>query len=170
MTDFRQIMLNSGLDAADVRILESLQRAGRLTNVELASQVGLSPSPCLRRVRDLEEAGFITGYAAQLDRRKLGFGVHAFVEIKIEQNVAAGEAFRRAIAAMPEVISCFVMSGTLDYLVQVVARDLDDYAELFVKRLWRLPGIKDMRSSFVLDAVKHAAALPVAAADARAAG
>lgn len=149
------------LDAADIRILDALQRNGRLSNVDLADAVGLSPSPCLRRVKDLEEQGYIDGYAAILNRRRLGLGVVAFVEIKIDQNAEGDAVFRRAIARIPEVVSCFVMTGTMDYLVQVVVPDLDSFAEVSMKKLLQIPGVKDVRSSFVLDVVKHSTALPL---------
>ncbi|WP_449686863.1 Lrp/AsnC family transcriptional regulator [Aerophototrophica crusticola] len=144
-----------------MRILDALQRNGRLSNVDLAEQVGLSPSPCLRRVRDLEEDGYIQGYAAILDRRKLGFGVVAFVEVKIDQNAEGDLRFRRAVEAIPEVVSCFVMTGTMDYLLQVVVPDLDAYAEVSMGKLLQIPGVKDVRSSFVLDVVKHSTCLPL---------
>ncbi|QJE74308.1 Lrp/AsnC family transcriptional regulator [Aerophototrophica crusticola] len=154
-------MGKSTLDGADMRILDALQRNGRLSNVDLAEQVGLSPSPCLRRVRDLEEDGYIQGYAAILDRRKLGFGVVAFVEVKIDQNAEGDLRFRRAVEAIPEVVSCFVMTGTMDYLLQVVVPDLDAYAEVSMGKLLQIPGVKDVRSSFVLDVVKHSTCLPL---------
>lgn len=144
-----------------MRILDALQRNGRLSNVDLAEQVGLSPSPCLRRVRDLEEDGYIQGYAAILDRRKLGFGVVAFMEVKIDQNAEGDIRFRRAVEAIPEVVSCFVMTGTMDYLLQVVVPDLDAYAEVSMGKLLQIPGVKDVRSSFVLDVVKHSTCLPL---------
>lgn len=154
-------MAKPALDAADLRILDALQRNGRLSNVDLAEQVGLSPSPCLRRVRELEEAGYIQGYAALLDRRRLGFGVVAFVEVKIDQNAEGDARFRQAVERIPEVVSCFVMTGTMDYLLQVVVPDLDAFAEVSMRRLLQIPGVKDVRSSFVLDVVKHGTALPL---------
>lgn len=154
-------MGNTDLDAADIRILAALQRNGRLSNVDLAEQVGLSPSPCLRRVRDLEENGFIQGYTAILDRRKLGMGVVAFVEVKIEQNADGDADFRRGILLLPEVVSCFVMTGAMDYLLQVIVEDLDRFAELSMRKLLAVKGVKEVRSSFVLDVVKHSTMLPL---------
>ena len=154
-------MAKTTLDSADLRILEALQRNGRISNVDLAEQVGLSPSPCLRRVRDLEEAGYIQGYAAILDRRRLGLGVVAFVEVKIDQNAEGDARFRAAVEKIPEVVSCFVMTGTMDYLLQIVVPDLDSYAEVSMKRLLQIPGVNDVRSSFVLDVVKHSTSLPL---------
>lgn len=156
-------MGKSSLDAADLRILEALQRNGRLSNVDLADKVGLSPSPCLRRVKDLEEDGYIQGYAAILDRRKLGLGVVAFVEVKIDQNAEGDAIFRRSVAQIPEIVSCFVMTGAMDYLLQIVVPDLDAYAEVAMKRILQIPGVSDMRSSFIIDVVKHSTALPLPA-------
>ncbi|WP_044564098.1 Lrp/AsnC family transcriptional regulator [Azospirillum sp. B4] len=157
-------MGKSTLDAADLRILDTLQRNGRLSNVDLAEAVGLSPSPCLRRVKDLEDQGYIQGYAALLDRRRLGLGVVAFVEVKIDQNAEGDAVFRRLVSQIPEVVSCFVMTGTMDYLVQVVVSDLEAFAEVSMKKLLQIPGVKDVRSSFVLDVVKHSTAVPLPSA------
>jgi Lrp/AsnC family leucine-responsive transcriptional regulator len=154
-------MKESDLDAADIRILGAVQRNGRLSNVDLAEQVGLSPSPCLRRVRDLEEKGYIQGYTAILDRRKLGMGVVAFVEVKIDQNAEGDADFRRGILLLPEVVSCFVMTGTMDYLLQVVVEDLDAFADLSMRKLLSIKGVKEVKSSFVLDVVKHSTNLPL---------
>ncbi|MEA1675352.1 Lrp/AsnC family transcriptional regulator [Nitrospirillum sp. BR 11163] len=154
-------MGKSSLDAADLRILDTLQRNGRLSNVDLAEAVGLSPSPCLRRVKDLEDQGYIQGYAAILDRRLLGLGVVAFVEVKIDQNAEGDAVFRRLVSQIPEVVSCFVMTGTMDYLVQVVVSNLEAFAEVSMKKLLQIPGVKDVRSSFVLDVVKHSTAVPL---------
>jgi Lrp/AsnC family transcriptional regulator, leucine-responsive regulatory protein len=154
-------MAKTSLDPADLRILAALQRNGRLSNVDLADQVGLSASPCLRRVRELEESGFISGYAAILDRRRLGFGVVAFVEVKVEQNANGDSLFRTAVSAIPEVVSCFVMTGTMDYLLQVVVSDLDAFATVSLKKVLQIPGVKDVRSSFVIDVVKESTALPL---------
>lgn len=154
-------MGNVDLDVADIRILAALQRNGRLSNVDLADQVGLSPSPCLRRVRDLEEQGYIQGYTAILDRRKLGMGVVAFVEVKIEQNADGDADFRHGILGLPEVVSCFVMTGAMDYLLQVIVEDLDRFADLSMRKLLAVKGVKEVRSSFVLDVVKHSTMLPL---------
>lgn len=155
---------SSGLDAIDVRMLAALQENGRLTATELADRVGLTTSPCLRRLRLLEEAGLIRGYTALLDQEKLGLPVSVFVSIKLErQSEEAMKAFEDAIRAAPEVLECYLMTGPRDYLLRVVARDLADY-ERFVKlRLTRIAGIANIESSFALGQVKHSSALPLRA-------
>ena len=150
------------LSRSDRKILEVLQADGRLSDVELADRVGLSPSPCLRRVKQLEASGLIGGYVALLDRRKLGLGVLAYVEVQLDRhNDAAVEAFREAVVRAPEVVACHMMTGAFDYLLTVVAPDLDAYAEFTIRRLLKLPGVKDVRSSFVLDTLKDSTALPL---------
>lgn len=151
------------LDAIDRRILRELQADGRLTNVQLAERVGLSPSPCLRRVRRLEQAGVIRGYRALLDRTRLGLGLSLFVAIRIEGHAQAREsAVEAAIRAMPEVIACHLVSGEADFLLEIVLPELAAYEALLLRRLLTLPGVKDVRTSFVLREVKPAAPLPVA--------
>ncbi len=150
------------LDAIDRRILAALQRDGRLTNVELAEEVGLSPSPCLRRVRMLEKAGVIRGYHAALDRGGIGLGLTVFVGIKVERHHdEAAAAFREAVRGLPEVISCHLVSGQADFLLQVVVPDLAAYERLLLDKLLRLPGVSDIRSNFAIQTVKAAAALPL---------
>src|SRR4051812_825801 len=134
-------MPNSNLDAIDRRILEQLQRDGRLTNLELAERVGLSPSPCLRRVRILEQAGVIQGYAARLNRRKVGLGLTIFIAMNLERHgEVETDTFRDMIAAMPEVVACYVTSGEYDLLLQVVVEDLEEYREFSLNRLLKMPG------------------------------
>jgi Lrp/AsnC family leucine-responsive transcriptional regulator len=148
-----QKMPEHRLDAADRRILEHLQVNGRLTNLELAEKIGLSPSPCLRRVRALEEAGYIAGYTARLNRRKLGLGITAFVLVQLDRHGAVdAEAMRAAITALPEIIACYVTSGEFDLLLQVVVRDLDEYRRFSLEGLLAVRGIRDIRTSFVIDA------------------
>jgi Lrp/AsnC family leucine-responsive transcriptional regulator len=150
------------LAEVDRRILEALQTDGRLTNVELAERVGLSPSPCLRRVKALEARGLIKGYVALLDRRALGLGVMAFVEVQVERNSeTAAEAFTGALMRESAVVACYAMTGPYDYLLQVVTPSLDDYAQFAMQRLLKMPGVKDVRSSFALEAAKESTALPL---------
>ena len=150
------------LTDVDFRILEALQADGRLTNVELAERVGLSPSPCLRRVKALEARGLIKGYVALLDRRALGLGVMAFVEVQVERNSeTAAEAFTGALEKEGAVVACYAMTGPYDYLLQVVTPSLDDYAQFAMQRLLKMPGVKDVRSSFALEAAKESTALPL---------
>ncbi len=150
------------LSRTDRRILETLQAEGQLSNVDLAARVGLSPSPCLRRVKALEADGIIAGYVALLDRRKLGLDVVAFVEVQVDRhNDTVAEAFKHAILRDPAVVTCQAMTGAFDYLLKVVAPNLDAYAEFTMKRLLKMPGVKDVRSSFVLETLKDSTALPL---------
>lgn len=151
------------LDSIDRRILAALQRDARLTNVELANEVGLSPSPCLRRVRILEEAGVITGYHAELSRPEIGLGLTVFVGIKVERHHDdEASAFREAISRLPEVVSCHLVSGETDFLVQVVVPDLAAYQTLLLDTLLKLPFVKDIKSNIAIQTVKARAPLPLA--------
>jgi Lrp/AsnC family leucine-responsive transcriptional regulator len=150
------------LDNTDRRILDALQGNGRLTNLELAQRVGLSPSPCLRRVRALEESGAIGGYAARVNPRAVGLNVMAFVLVRLERH---GEVdtrkFRQALKALPEVVACYITSGEFDLLLHVVVADLDEYRKFSLDRLLRVPFIRDIRTSFVIDTVVDSRPLPV---------
>ncbi len=150
------------LDKFDLAILHALQSDGRLTNAELSSRVGLSAAPCWRRVRALEEGGYILGYRAELDRRKIGLGVLAFVRVDAERNT--GDATRQleaAIAQLPEVISCHYISGNGTFELQVVAQDLDSFSRFALQSLINLPNVKDLHTSFSLGEVKAAGPLPL---------
>jgi Lrp/AsnC family transcriptional regulator, leucine-responsive regulatory protein len=150
------------LDAIDRRILAELQADGRLTNVELADRVGLSPSPCIRRLRRLERDGVIEGYRATLDRAKLGLGLTIYVGVKVERHHdAEAVAFEHAVRALKEVISCHLVSGEADFLLQIAVPDLAAYERLLLGALLKLPGVKDIRSSFAIRTVKSAAPLPL---------
>lgn len=150
------------LTDADLRILKVLQREGRLTNAELAERVGLSPSPCLRRLKQLEREGVIEGYAALLDRAKLGLGIEAFVRVNIERHKDADtEAFEREVRRLPEVIGVWMMAGDMDFLLHVVVPDLEAYGRFTRDRVIRLPGVKDVHTSFVIEAVKRRGELPL---------
>ena len=151
------------LSSTDRKILQALQSDGKLTNVALAEQIGMSPSPCLRRVRQLEEAGYIAGYAAQLDRRKIGLGILAYVEIKVPQTGDATiiERFKKAVLAEPSIVGCYITAGQFDFLLKVVARDIDAYSHLVQQVLLKLPGVQDMRTTFALEAIKHSSQLPI---------
>jgi Lrp/AsnC family leucine-responsive transcriptional regulator len=159
---WRRHLPSHGLDDIDRRLLAAVQENGRLTATELAERVGLTVSPCLRRLRLLEEAGVIRGYTALLDQKKVGLPVSVFVSIKLErQSEEAMRAFEEAIRSWPEVLECYLMTGPRDYLLRVVASDLADY-ERFVKvRLTRITGIANIESSFALGQVKHTGALPL---------
>jgi len=150
------------LDAIDRRILDRLQKSGRLSNADLAEQVGLSSSPCWRRVKALEDAGVIKGYAAQVDAKSVGLSVNVFMSVSLSTQVEkALQAFERAAAERPEVMECYLMTGDSDYLLRVVVPDLEAY-ERFVMDFTKIPGIAQIRSSFALRPVKQGAALPLA--------
>jgi DNA-binding Lrp family transcriptional regulator len=150
------------LDKFDLAILNELQTDGRLSNAELASRVGLSAAPCWRRVRALEESGFIKGYRAEIDRHKIGLGVLAFVRLDADRN--AGDVLRgleEAIRALPEVVSCHYISGTGTFELQVVSRDLNSFSQFARDVLINLPNVKDLHTSFSLGEVKASSALPL---------
>ena len=152
-------------DSSDVRILRALQQDGRMTVHELAEAAGMSASPCWRRVKQLEQDGVITGYHAQLHRRALNWGVLVFVSITIEDHsAAAAMAFEAAVDALPEVVACWSVSGTGDFLLQVVATDLDAYADFAMTTIRRMPGIKAMHTTFTLKEVKAPTPWPIPAA------
>jgi len=150
------------LDQYDLAILQALQAEGRLTNAELANRVGLSAAPCWRRVRALEQGGYILGYRAELDRRKVGLGVLAFVRVDAERNTGdATRVLEDAIRQLPEVISCHYISGNGTFELQVVAKDLDSFSRFALQRLINLPNVKDLHTSFSLGEVKAGAPLPL---------
>ncbi|HVY43431.1 MAG TPA: Lrp/AsnC family transcriptional regulator [Hyphomicrobiaceae bacterium] len=150
------------LDAIDRRLLAILQENGRLTATELAERVGLTTSPCLRRLRLLEEAGVIRGYTALLDQSQVGLPVSVFVSIKLErQKEDALRRFEDAVKDCPEVLECYLMTGPRDYLLRVVASDLQDYERFVKETLTRIDGIANIESSFALGQVKHSNVLPV---------
>ncbi len=150
------------LDRYDVLILAELQADARLSNTELATRIGLSAAPTWRRVKWLEQQGYITGYRAELDRRRLGLGVLAFVRVDAERNNAdATRALEARIRALPEIVSCHYISGTGTFELQVVATDLDAYSRWARDRLFTLPHVKDLHTSFSLGEVKAGAALPL---------
>jgi DNA-binding Lrp family transcriptional regulator len=156
-------MPSATLDRWDVAILRELQAEARLTNTELASRIGLSAAPTWRRVKWLEERGYITGYRAELDRRKIGLGVLAFVRIDAERNNAdATRALEAAIRELPEVVACHYISGAGTFELQVVCTDLDAYSRWSMDTLFKLPNVKDLHTSFSLGEVKAGAALPLA--------
>lgn len=152
------------IDSADARILAALQENARLTNQELAETVGLSASPCWRRVRQLEEAGVIAGYRARVDRRKVGLGVLAFVRVKIDgHSEAEARKFEDDIQRLDEVVACYSLAGSADFMLQVAAADLDAYADFAMNVIRRLPRIKEMETAIVLKEVKPLAGWPVKA-------
>lgn len=155
-------MTQSGLDATDRRILEALQVDGRLANTTLAERVRLSPSPCLRRVNNLERRGVINGYRANLDRDAVGLGLTVFVQIKVSgHSRGTADRFERAVAEIPEVISCHLLSGAFDFLLEVVVPDLATYERLLLDHLLNLPAVADLSSNIAIRSVKEPSALPL---------
>ena len=152
------------LDEVDCSLLAELQRNARLTTSELAQKVGISQSPCWRRIRRMEEAGLISGYHARLDRRGLGYGVVAFVSISLDfQNEERSVQFVEAVRDIPEVVMCHGIAGPADFLLMVVAKDLDSYSELLQRKLHRLPGVRQAQTSFSLQEFKGLHELPIPA-------
>ena len=153
---------DGALDRYDVAILGELQRDARLSNAELATRIGLSAAPTWRRVKWLEAQGIITGYRAEIDRRKIGLGALAFVRVDAERNNAdATQALEDAIRALPEVVACHYISGAGTFELQVLTTDLDAYSRWAMDTLFKLPNVKDIHTSFSLGEVKAGAALPL---------
>jgi len=155
-------MPNLNLDGIDCRIVAALQAEGRLSNIELAERVGLSPSPCLRRVKRLERDGYIEAYRAMLRRASVGLGFTVFVGVKIEGHADdRADAFQDAVVAMPEIVACHMVSGEADYLLEVVVPDLEHYQRFLLGKLLNLPIIREVRSNIAIQTLKAAAPLPL---------
>jgi len=152
------------LDRYDRQILRLLQEDGRISNQDLADRIGLSPSPCLRRVRALEEAGLIAGYRALVDAKALGLSLMALIHISMDQHTPERfETFEARVAEIPEVMECLLITGqSADYQLKVVVKDMDAYQELLLNRLTRIPGVTGVHSSFVLRRVVDKRGLPIA--------
>ncbi len=152
----------NGIDAVDRRILRALQEDGRLTIQALADKVGLSPSPCLRRLRQLERAGVLSGYSANIEQKAVGLPVSVFISIKLERQRSDNlDAFGAAIARWPEVMECYLMTGQYDFLLRVVCADLEAYEHFLREKLTQLEGVASIESSFSLGAVKFSRVLPI---------
>jgi len=152
----------SMLDRFDLALLRELQSDARLSNAELATRIGLSPAPTWRRVKRLEAQGYITGYRAEIDRRKVGLGVLAFVRVDAERNnAAATQALEDHIRSLPEVVACHYISGAGTFELHVVATDLDAYSRWAMETLFKLPNVKDLHTSFSLGEVKAGGVLPL---------
>lgn len=151
------------LDRYDRKLLRLLQQDGRISNQDLAERVNLSPSACLRRVRALEEAGIITGYRAVLDAKKLGLSLMALVHISMDRHTAERfNHFETEVGKIPQVLECLLITGqAADYQLKVVVTDMDDYQQLLLNRLTRIPGVSGVHSSFVLRRVVDNPALPL---------
>lgn len=154
--------MTTDLDATDRRILGVLQKDGRITNADLSERVNLSPSACHRRVQRLEEDGFIASYVALLDTRKMGRPTTVFVEITLQSQAEdLLDAFEREVARVPDILECHLMAGTADYLIKIMAQDTEDFARIHRQHLSRLPGVRQMQSSFALRTVVKTTALAV---------
>ena len=149
------------LDDKDRRILVVLQRAGRMSNVALARQVGLSQSNCLRRLKNLDKAGIIESYAAVVDKRRLGFTITAFVLVTLEKQPSDKADFHARVVDEPHIVECHAMSGTHDYLLKVVARDMEHFSALVMNGILKYPHVRDMQSSFSLREIKKLQGLPI---------
>lgn len=150
------------LDALDRRILKALQRDGRMQNVELAKEVSLSPSACLRRVRLLEEAGVIERYVAVLNANKVGKGLTVFARVWLKgQDVETVDHFTEAVRKLPEVVECHLMAGDCDFLLRIVAADLDDYRQFQIKHLTRIKGVQSVKTEIPMQKIKLTSEIPV---------
>lgn len=151
------------LSSSDRNILKIVQEDGRIPNVVLAERINMSPSPCLRRLKQLEESGLIDRYVAILNREALGLGIMAFVEVKVPQvaDTSIVELFKDAVRREPSIIGCYITAGKFDFLLTVVAVNMTAYSSLAQNILLKLPGVQDMQSSFVLEAIKDTTALPI---------
>lgn len=150
------------LDRVDCRIIAELQADGRLSNVDLADKIGLSPSPCLRRVKRLERDGYIEGYRAALRRERIGLCSSVFLGVKIDGHTnARALEFEKTIVAMPEVVACHLVSGEADYFLEVVVPDLADYQRFLVGKLLELPIVREVRSNIAIQTLKAGAPLPL---------
>ncbi len=150
------------LDPTDLRLLRELQRDGRRSVVELAEAVGLSHTPCLRRIRQLEERGVIEGYSAVVDPRAVGLNVTAFVQVKLERHIDENvEAFARTLKDFEAVVSCHATTGAYDFMLLVMVEDLDALSAVVLKQLLAVPGVRDVHSSIVLQTIKRSVRVPL---------
>lgn len=149
-------MQTQELDDIDQKILSELQRDGRLSHQNLSDRIGLSPSPCARRVRNLETSGVITGYRAEIDPDKLGFGFNVFVSVKLDRQIDDRiVSFEQEIGRCPEIVECWLMTGQFDYLLRVSVRNLNEFESFLTGRLTKLSGVASMESSVPIRQVKH---------------
>ncbi len=157
-------MTSMALDRIDIKILNELQQNANLTNVELAARVNLSPSPCLARVRNLEKVGVIDRRIAVLDASVLGLGMTAFIQVRLERQVQNSlENFTRAIDRIGQVMECYLMTGESDYMLRVVARDIEELEDIIVNKLSRIPGVSSIKSNLALKKISHKTVLPIEA-------
>jgi Lrp/AsnC family leucine-responsive transcriptional regulator len=150
------------MDQIDLKILRLLQRDAHMTAEAIGAAVGLSPSPCLRRIRALEKAGILTGYVALVDQKRVGLPVSVFISVKLErQREEELDAFEAAVTQWPEVVEAYLMTGQQDFLLRVVVADLDAYERFLKTRLTRVDGVASIESSFALGQIKHTNVLPL---------
>ncbi len=151
------------LDRTDKRILAEIQKNGRISNLELADVIGLSPSPCLRRVKQLEESGMIEGYTARLNASKLGLKLIALIQINMDKHTPDRfEHFEKTIKSYPEVLECLLIAGqTADYLLKIAVQDMEVYQDFLLNKITKIPGVTDVHSSFVLRQVISTTKLPI---------
>lgn len=150
------------LDAIDLKILIQLQDNAKISNTELAGRVGLSPSPCLARVRALEQAGFIERYVTLLAPTKLGLGINVFIQVRVERQVEHQlDQFQAVVCSYPEVMECYLMTGDFDYLIRVIVPDILALERFIIEKLSKLTGISNIRSSIALKQVRYKTALPL---------
>jgi Lrp/AsnC family leucine-responsive transcriptional regulator len=162
MPNLQNIMPQKQLDEIDRRILATLQENARVSNVDLATAVGVSASPCWRRVRELEQSGVISRYVTLVDPSMVGLAVSVFVQVSLERQVeSALEEFESALLTRPEVMECYLMTGDADYLLRVVVADLAAYERFLMDHLTRIPSVASIKSSFALKQVKYRTALPL---------
>ena len=155
-------MSNSKIDQTDAKILKLLQHDSRMSNAELSEKIGMSASPCWRRVKQLEETQVIKGYGVLVDRKKIGLGVMVFIRVSIDSHSEKeAKKFEEEVSALEHVVACYSIGGDADFLLQVVSPDLDTYAEFSMSIIRRLPGIKEMQSMFVLKELKPFLGYPI---------
>jgi Lrp/AsnC family leucine-responsive transcriptional regulator len=153
------------IDPIARNILSILQEDARISNLDLARRVGLSPSPCLRRVRELERSGLVRRHVTLLDPQALGLGVSVFIQVRLDRQIERSlETFEAAVLVRPEVMECYLMTGDSDYLLRVVVPDVPAFERFLVEHLTRVPGVANLRSSFALKQVKYTTALPLPSA------
>ena len=159
-------MATTRFDPIDLEIMRELQEDGRMTNVELASRVGLTAPPCLRRVRALEDAGIIHGYHADLDAGQLGFGITVFAMVSLRSQAEADlEAFEAHVAAMPQVRECYMLDGEIDFILKIVARDLQGFQRFLTSQLTSAPNVSSVKTSLTIRKAKNAVGVPVETID-----
>ena len=150
------------LDEIDLHILEVLQRDGRISNQDLADKVGLSPSPCLRRLRQLETDGVVQKYVALVSPKAVGHGLHAFVEVRLDRQTRASvDKFEAEILKLPLVLECYLMAGDWDYVLRVVVHDLEEFRDFHMNFLSKIPGVGNVKSNISMKQVKYSTALPL---------